>query len=437
MKRALGRRKVVVVVMAVAALAGACSSSSKSSSNTNSSSGGGGSPSGPPKYPAPAGGNGGATAPGVSATSIRLFTLVSTSGPLPGATENAYRGTEAYLAYINSLGGVYGRKLYSTSADDAFQTSKSQALCTQYIPSSFAIVGSFSSGDSGCEPEVKSSGIPFIGGYLDPQYYADPNVFDPGNSSALQLYTAPFVIWKREHPNVSKIAILYDNVPGVGLLAGVNATALDKSGFNVVLDQGISPTNPNLTPYIIQARDKGAQGMYLYGVDVVTAGRIAQDMVQQGWDPALKSDYAIYESQWHSLAGSGAAGWETGIVSEPFLCDSCLNSTPGGALFLKWFKKLYPKQALDTFAVDGWVYTELFVDGLIAAGANLTRADLLAAIKSIHSYNADGLYAPTDPGSKTLGDCDIEMLSTANGFTQAYPPKPNQFACGLGTLVNI
>ena len=262
-------------------------------------------------------------------------------------------------------------------------------------------------------------------------------MFDPGNSSALQLYTSEFVIWKREHPTVSKIAILYDNVPGVGLLASVNATALDKSGFNVVLDEGVSPTNPNLTPYVIQARDKGATGLYLYGVDVVTAGRIAQAMVQQGWNPTLKADYAIYDSQWHSLAGSGAAGWETNIASEPFLCDSCLNSTPGGALFLKWFKKLYPNQALDTFAVLGWTYTELYTDGLIAAGPDLTRTNLLAAIKNIHSYNSNGLYAQTDPGSKTLGDCEIEMLATTSGFKQAYPSAANQFACGLGVLVNI
>lgn len=428
----MGKRAAMAALMAVAALAGACSSSkSTNSANTGSSQ--------PSKveYPAPAGGNGGATAPGVTASSIKLFTLVSSSGPLPGATANAYRGTEAYIAYINSLGGVYGRKLQSTEADDAFTTSKSQALCTQYIPSSFALVGSFSSGDSGCYPEVASSGIPFVGGYLDPQYYSAPNVFDPGNSSALQLYTSSFVIWKQEHPTVSKIAILYDNVPGVGLLAGVNATALKQTGFDVVMDDGISPSNPNLTPYIIQARDKGATGLYLYGVDVVTAGRIAQDMVQQGWNPALKSDYAIYDSQWHSLAGAGSAGWETGIASEPFLCDSCLDSTPGGALFLQWFHKLYPNQALDTFAVDGWIYTELFVQGLIAAGPNLTRADLLAAIKNIHSFNANGLYEPTNPGAKILSNCVIEITTTASGFVQSYPSTPNKFACGLGTLVNV
>src|SRR6185437_10135720 len=62
-------------------------------------------------YPAPSGGNGGATATGVTATEIKTATLYDGSGAAGGLNPGILRGVQAYYAYINSEGGVYGRKL--------------------------------------------------------------------------------------------------------------------------------------------------------------------------------------------------------------------------------------------------------------------------------------------------------------------------------------
>jgi branched-chain amino acid transport system substrate-binding protein len=429
----------VALGLLIGLTAASCSSSSKpaTSSGTNATSVAGGSNPTAAKWPVPAGGNGGATAPGVTATSINLGVMTSVSGPLPGATQNAQRGAAAYYAYINSLGGVYGRMLQATQGDDGFDPTKAQAACARLIPSTFAIVGSEAAADSGCFDQVKSSGIPWIGGYLDPQYYSIPNAIYPGASSAVQVSTNPFVIWKKEHPDVVKMAVLWENVPGIQALADASASGLDQSGFQVVYNQSFSATNPNLASYVIQMRNKGVQGVYLYGVDVTAGARFATAMAQQDFNPALKSDYAVYDARWHSLAGSAAAGWETNINSLPFLSDSSLNSNPGGALFLQWFHKVYPGVQLDTFAIIGWQSAMYFVQGLVAAGAQPTRANVLAALHQIHSYNAMGLIGPTDPGDKKLSTCSIEMTATSSGYQQTYPATPNQFECSLGTIINV
>lgn len=442
------RSRVVVLVglLCVGLVAGGCGSSGKSSSlgsGGSSTTGAGGTGSvtssaaaSAPSWPAPAAGNGGSTAPGVTGTAINLGVMTSVSGPLPGATQDAQRGAAAYYAYVNSLGGVYGRKLRATQGDDGFDPTKAQAACASLIPSTFAIVGSEAAADSGCFQEVKSSGTLWIGGYLDPQFYSIPNAIYPGSSSAAQVNTGLFEIWKQEHPKVTKIAIMWENVPGIQALANTSAAGLKQAGFQVVYNQSFSPSNPNLTSYVIQMKNKGAQGVYLYGVDVTAGARFATTMDQQGWNPELKSDYGVYDARWHSLAGSAANGWETSITALPYLDENALKSNPGGALFLKWFRQLYPNASLDSFAIIGWQSAMYFTQGLIAVGPQPTRANVLAKLQQIHSYNAMGLIGQTDPGNKKLGTCEIEMTATSNGYNQTFPTTPNTFECNLGTILS-
>src|SRR5882757_539745 len=105
------RRARVLTALAVAALmTAACSSASQSVPKEPA-------PAKSAVYSAPKGGNGGATAPGVTATAINSALLYSITGPSPGATAGELRGTKAYIDYINSLGGIYGRKLTVTPYD--------------------------------------------------------------------------------------------------------------------------------------------------------------------------------------------------------------------------------------------------------------------------------------------------------------------------------
>ena len=47
-----------------------------------------------------------------------VASIVTDSGPLPGATEGSFRGAAAYFAMVNSSGGVCGRKITLLKGDD-------------------------------------------------------------------------------------------------------------------------------------------------------------------------------------------------------------------------------------------------------------------------------------------------------------------------------
>src|SRR5688572_32624093 len=55
--------------------------------------------------------NGGATDVGVTADTITLGTVTTLSGPVPGLFLGASLGVQAFAAYVNSQGGINGRKL--------------------------------------------------------------------------------------------------------------------------------------------------------------------------------------------------------------------------------------------------------------------------------------------------------------------------------------
>src|SRR5450759_3486896 len=67
---------------------------------------------------------GGSSTPGVHANSVTVGSISDISSPSPGLFEGAKIGTEAYFAYINSRGGVNGRKLILDGMDSAFSSGK-------------------------------------------------------------------------------------------------------------------------------------------------------------------------------------------------------------------------------------------------------------------------------------------------------------------------
>ncbi len=90
---------------------------------------------------APAGGNGGATDVGVTATSITLGNVATLTGPVPGLFAGATVGAQAVVAYENSLGGLWGRKFKLDARDDQFDSGQHRSQTGDLITKSLAMLG--------------------------------------------------------------------------------------------------------------------------------------------------------------------------------------------------------------------------------------------------------------------------------------------------------
>jgi branched-chain amino acid transport system substrate-binding protein len=437
-------RTGVAVLSSVVVLASACGSSSKANTSPPAAAAGGGAAGGGLKLsipvtnftygtagaseltvnpPAPAGGNGGSTAAGVTSTSIEVGQIVSLTGPAAGLFTGMTQSAQAYANYVNSLGGVYGRKIHITVADDAFDVSKAGADCQNLIPKVFALVGDFSLGDAGCYPLVKSAGIPAVAGIVfDPQLYALPNVFapQPDNYSSLQP-AAELAL----HPDVKKVWLCEQNEPGIAAQAAPEAKVWQSLGVQVLNLPPLPSGAPDYTAYVVRAKNAGAQAVDCFSTQPQITAQIAHEMSQQGWNPEIKSGFSVYNPDFVKLAGSAGKGWTVGI-QVPALNSAVFLATSVGQLYKKWTGQL-PTNGTDPYF--GWEYMDMFVQALVRAGPDLTQAKLESALQSMKDFTAGGLVPP-EPTKGAGTECLSLIEENGQSLVQVEPTTPGQMICG-------
>ena len=95
-----------------------------------------------------------------------------------GLFKGALVGTEAYAAYVNSTGGINGRKIVVDSADDGFSGAGNHQATQNAITNDLSLVGGFSLKDSfGGTVLAQNPGVPDVTQVLDPATSALPNVY--------------------------------------------------------------------------------------------------------------------------------------------------------------------------------------------------------------------------------------------------------------------
>ena len=153
-----------------------------------------------------------ASTTGITPTSVTVGNISIISGPVPGLFKGAPTGAQAYFAYINSKGGVNGRKLKLDSYDDGFNGQTNATETTTAVAKDFALVGNFSLFDSsGCKILAENSAVPDVSVTLDPGTNSLPNVF-----SAQPLATGwslgPLQYYKQHFPGATKVGSLVSNI---------------------------------------------------------------------------------------------------------------------------------------------------------------------------------------------------------------------------------
>ena len=112
---------------------------------------------------------------GITKTEVKLANVSTlTIGLFKGADV----GAQAYADYVNSTGGINGRKLVLTDFDDQFGGAGNKQATQNAIENDFAMVGNFSLEDSYGGALLKSDpGVPDVSVVLDPGTNKLPNVF--------------------------------------------------------------------------------------------------------------------------------------------------------------------------------------------------------------------------------------------------------------------
>jgi ABC-type branched-subunit amino acid transport system substrate-binding protein len=391
--------------------------------NGSQSSSGGVGPSDGTATTLPAGGNGGATDVGVTADTITLGLVTTLSGPIPGLFQGASVGAQAFAAFVNSQGGVFGRKLKIIVRDDQFDAGQNRAQTRELMNQVLGFVGSFSTFDDPAQPDLEKAGIPDVGYGLTDGRRNSPVNFSPQPAKSGTFRTGPFLYYAKHFPDAVKaMGTLWGDVPASKGGAVDSMAAAESVGWKWAYSRGYQPTESDFTADVVRMRQAGVKGFYTVAADSKTMARILKAFAQQSFKPEFIAFGASgYDILLPALAGSAAEG----VYVDQQLAlyqGTDAAAVPEVGLLDQWAQKVKPGYTPDLFAAYAWASGRLLLQALQASGPQLTRKALLAQLQKIDNFDANGLMAPAGPASKRQPACDMFMRVQGGKFVRVDPP---------------
>lgn len=395
----------------------------QSLSGTNGSSGGGGAGTGSsgargasPTATLPPGGNGGATDVGVTGNSILIGNVSDLSGPVPGLFQGAVTGTLAYVNYINSLGGIYGRDLKLTSSDSQTSCSQTESSYSSLAPEVFAFVGSFGLYDNcGAQVLANDQKVPAVQYMLSAQGIALPNDFsvDPLIGG---YATGMFAYYRQKFGSsvVQNVGTIYSDIPSAVAQADSINKAAESQGWKFTYSRAVGATETNFTADIVRMQSQGVKLVYVVGATAQISATLVDEAQQQNWHPIFVMPVA-YAQNFIQLAGASAANGVYGAnLYSLFFSPADAAAVPEIALYQQWMQRTNPNQPADLYSMYAWAEAALFVQAVKAAGPDLTQAKVIAALKSVHNFDDNGMVGPADPADKVATHCYV-LWQVQNG----------------------
>jgi ABC-type branched-subunit amino acid transport system substrate-binding protein len=379
--------------------------------------------------PEPAGGNGGATAVGVTADSITVGNVSDLSGPVPGIFQGAVVGTQAYFAKVNSEGGVYGRQLKLAIGDGQLDCSRNKAVTADLAPRVFAFVGSFSLYDD-CGSDIIGAkpGLPDVHSAIGTktQKLANNFSFAPMGRG---WRTGPLAYYRKTFGTKwLHIGAIYANVGGSpAIWAGVK-TAIAHEGGKVVSEYAYGPADTDFTSTIIRMRNDGVQMIYNTAVDGAYGARFVNAARSQKVDWPIVFGGGAYDKTFLAQAGANANGVWNDAQYTLFFDKSDAANISAVKDFQYWTDVVGKDQTKDLYEVYGWASAALYVQALKAAGPHVTQANLLTALRAITRFDAGGLVAEANPAGKRPATCWV-LAKVVNGSYRRLDSPAGAFRC--------
>jgi ABC-type branched-subunit amino acid transport system substrate-binding protein len=350
--------------------------------------------------------------PGVTANAITFGTHQPLTGPAaPGYSEIA-PASQAYFAYVNHHGGVWGRKIYLIIKNDEYDPTLTVNVVRQLVlqdnvfgifeglgtPTHTKVVGFLNASKipdlfvaSGCPCWENGSAQPDTFGW-QPNYTIEGKILGQ---------------YIKQHFAGKKIGVLYqDDDFGQGGLAGIRD---EVPAADIASTQPYQAGTTTLGPQITALKASGATVLVDFTIPIYTAiGQLTSFTL--GWHPQLVSSSVGIDP--HTVAGllqtisKGAASGTAlinGAITDGYLPSAADTSNPWIKLFLKIKNKYDPSAPWDGNVEYGIANAYTLVQALKTAGRNLTRQGLVNAVdKYGRSWTGPGLvpfrYTTTEHG---------------------------------------
>ena len=361
----------------------------------------------------PSGGAAAASAPGITSTQILIGSHQPLTGPAaPGYSEIA-PAANAYFQYVNAHGGVNGRKIKYTYLDDGYDPAKTTSEVHQLVlqDNVFAIFNGLGTPTHlAVVKYLNSSKVPdlFIASGCD--CWNNPTAFPYSFGWQLDYIREGKILgaYIKQHFPGKKIGYFYQN-DEFGQ-DGVKGLDMEIPHSQVVSRQTYVPTNVNIGPAVAALKTAGAQVVVNFAIPAFNAlFKLAS--LKLSYNPTLVAsnvgtDPATLGTLLETYAKAGGATVNGNQLTQGIITDSYLPSLGStGNSWIALFKKVHDsydaKAPFDGNVLYGMAVAYAFVQAMLKAGKNPTRASVVKTIEgglpqgaSVAPYN----YSMTDHG---------------------------------------
>jgi branched-chain amino acid transport system substrate-binding protein len=326
-----------------------------------------------------------ATDTGITSDQIMLGNTIAQSGPA-AAYGTIADAENAYFTYINSNGGVNGRKIKFTILDDAYNPAQAVPLTKQLVEQNqvFAMF-------SGLGTQTQTAVRDYLNTKAVPQLFVATGATTFGADYASHTWTLgwqpPYQgearIYAKDiltnHPS-AKIGVLYQNdeygqdyLKGLKDGLGANASMIvDAESYDV------TSASSSLASQLSKLKAKGADTLFIFA----TPGFSIPALVittKLGWAPRIYLNSVSAPQLFMGLAAKAGAALtnvtSVGYIKDP--TDPTWANDAGMQLYNTIIANCSKCNAKDGFNIYGVAVAYTMVDILKQAGSNLTRANVM------------------------------------------------------------
>lgn len=358
---------------------------------------------------------------GVSDSTIRVGTITTLSGVVPGLGESSGAAVRAYAAYLNANGGLCGRQVEVVLADDGMDNGKYRSIYQEQAGRVLGIVGGIGGGDAGGNDIAGQTGVPTVSNPISFNYWSVPNVFgmkppysDPNMSIGKYEWLAS--------QGVTKAAIVYTSVAQTrSEYENFHRRQIEAAGIQIVHKNELDLATLNYDAAASAVYSSGAQYMMMQGETTMVTG-MARSMKKigdaQNKTVQFKEYLPGYSPDFIDAAGAAAEGSYAFLRTLP---NEEAGSNAEQDKFLEWMALAAPGSPADAFAADAWTAAKAFFDVVAALPGPITREAILDGLEGIQEYDADGMMGPINFGSKQSRGCFIGMVVRDGTWTRVVP----------------
>jgi branched-chain amino acid transport system substrate-binding protein len=336
-----------------------------------------------------------AATPGVTATTITLGGTIPITGPA-AAYGSVGKGADAYFKYVNSKGGVFGRKIVYKFEDDEFDVAKTILLTRQLVEQE-NVLAIFNSVGTEHALAIRS----YLNDRKVPQLFVGSGVTQlasehrkyPWSMGYLPSFAGEGAIYGRyiaAHQPKARVAVLYENSDfGKDMLSGLRRGLGKKA--KIVGTQAYEIEDTDVSSQLTELKSSGADTLMLFATPKFAIFGYDRSF-RLGWHPhvyvtsvSISPDImkiAKFATNQKQVEGSVSIAFVKDPTSKQWAKDKTVR------LYKTVMKRFLPSaKADDVFNYYGMAVAYTMVDTLRKAGRNPTRESVLRAATHLNEIN--------------------------------------------------